>query len=341
MSTGGGLSGFLPCLVGLSNITYQVHIYLIGRPHSVANGPRAGLVKPETNDFLGSMNPAPEQGSDLKPRLGRRSCVIAAGSAQQQQTRRRHFVCATCPFDPELVSMSYQQNLPGCGPVDPPSDAYWYNSDRGTVPDTQLPDMQGIAGTEQYYCSLALQQTADARYMPPLQPGFAPWQPTPGVAQSSQSSALAGSSGKTERAKNRRYTPDEEAVLAAVYCEHKYSLEDDAKNGKDVKAAWHSFQQKVYTLKPALAQDFPKLQQLKDKVKTLKSKYTETVAALNKDKGGSGNGRPNWADSAAFKAFEASMMAVDPMVRHEGLLDRRRPEGATLCSPLKGSTSLL
>ena len=69
--------------------------------------------------------------------------------------------------------MSYQQNLPGYGPVDPPSDAYWYNSDRGTVPDTQLPDMQGIAGTEQYYRSLALQQTADARYMPPLQPGFA------------------------------------------------------------------------------------------------------------------------------------------------------------------------
>ncbi|DBB00286.1 TPA: hypothetical protein ACH3X1_014111 [Trebouxia sp. C0004] len=135
--------------------------------------------------------------------------------------------------------MSYQQNFPGYGPADPSSDAYWYkNSDRATVPETQLPDVQGIAGTEQYYRSLALYQTADSRYMPPLQPGIAPWQPTQGLAQSSQTSALASSSCKAERAKNRRYTPAEEGIIAAVCCEHKYSLEDDAKNGKDVKAAW-------------------------------------------------------------------------------------------------------
>ena len=56
--------------------------------------------------------------------------------------------------------MSYQQNFPGYCPVDQ-SEALWY-TDRMTVPDTQLPDMPGIAGTEQYYRSLALQKTADS-----------------------------------------------------------------------------------------------------------------------------------------------------------------------------------
>ena len=95
--------------------------------------------------------------------------------------------------------MSYQQDVPGYRPVDPSSDAYWYPPGN-RVPDTQLPGMQGIAGSEQYYRSLLQsQQTADARYMQPTQPGFAPWQPPLDAALSSQASEPAGSSGKTER----------------------------------------------------------------------------------------------------------------------------------------------
>ena len=122
----------------------------------------------------------------MKPRLGRRGAVRAAGSAPQQQTRHGHFVCVTGSFgsrkDIDVISAEFAKLR-----FDLSSDPYWYDSKRATVPDVQKTDTQAskdgaVLPKPCSYSVHLLQQTADvveadARYMRLMQPRPASWQP--------------------------------------------------------------------------------------------------------------------------------------------------------------------
>ena len=113
------------------------------------------------------------------------------------------------------------------------------------------------------------------------------------------------------------------AQVAAAYIEHKSVIDGEVKNSADLKQALLNVQERSYQLAPELCEAFPDLEQVKSKVKWLKKMYSSTVETVAY----SGGSRPKFVYTPAFQIMEESDMARDPLVRHEELLDSRRPEG--------------
>ena len=164
---------------------------------------------------------------------------------------------------------------------------------------------------------------APANPAPPQQPVSESSQHSDTQQSDSQHSEAAAGKGKRPRRKSRSFTEKENAQVAVAYMEYKHIIDKEVKNGADLKAAWLKVQERSYELALELRKDFPDLDQIKAKVKWLKAQYTSTVERMTQ----SGGSRPTFADTTAFKIFEGSGLARDPLVRHEGLLDSDRPEG--------------
>ena len=128
-------------------------------------------------------------------------------------------------------------------------------------------------------------------------------------------------SGSKTRNTSRHYTPKETATIAKAWVEFKPILDDQCKNAPDKKAAWLGLQARCYELSPSLLPDFSDLHKIKHKVSSLTATYQKSIENM-KLSGGAGAA---FRETEAFEVLEASDAARDPLVRHEGLLDKTRP----------------